>query len=45
MNSKDVTKALSVIYSKENKKVMEKALDEFKPDIVHVNNFQRQLTA
>lgn len=45
MNSKDVTKALKVIYSKENKKVMEKALDEFKPDIVHVNNFQRQLTA
>lgn len=45
MNSKDVTKALSVIYSKENKKVMEKALDEFKPDIVHINNFQRQLTA
>ena len=45
MNSKDVTKALSFIYSKENKKVMEKALDEFKPDIVHINNFQRQLTA
>lgn len=45
MNSKNITKALSVIYSKENKKVMEKALDEFKPDIVHVNNFQRQLTA
>ena len=45
MNSKDVTKALKVIYSKENKKVMEKALDEFKPDVVHVNNFQRQLTA
>ena len=45
MNSKDVTKALSVIYSKENKKIMEEALDEFKPDIVHINNFQRQLTA
>ena len=45
MNSKDITKALSVIYSKENKKIMEKALDEFKPDIVHINNFQRQLTA
>lgn len=45
MNSKDITKALSVIYSKENKKVMEKALNEFKPDIVHINNFQRQLTA
>lgn len=45
MNSKDVTKALKVIYNKENKKLMEQALDEFKPDIVHVNNFQRQLTA
>lgn len=45
MNSKDVTKALKVIYSNENKKIMEKALDEFKPDLVHVNNFQRQLTA
>jgi glycosyltransferase involved in cell wall biosynthesis len=45
MNSKDITKALKVIYNKENKKLMEQALDEFKPDIVHVNNFQRQLTA
>lgn len=45
MNSKDITKALKVIYSNENKKVMEKALDDFKPDIVHINNFQRQLTA
>lgn len=44
MNSKDITKALSVIYSKDNKKNMERALDEFKPDIVHINNFQRQLT-
>ena len=45
MNSKDITKALKVIYSNENKKVMEKALDDFKPDLVHINNFQRQLTA
>lgn len=45
MNSKNITKALSVIYSKDNKKIMERALDEFKPDIVHINNFQRQLTA
>lgn len=45
MNSKNVTKALDVIYSKANKKVMEKALDEFEPDIVHLNNFQRQLSA
>ena len=45
MNSKNVAKAFDVIYSKNNKKVMEKALDEFKPDIVHLNNFQRQLSA
>ena len=45
MNSKNVFKALAVIYSKKNKKAMEKALDDFKPDIVHLNNFQRQLSA
>ena len=45
MNSKNITKALSVIYNKKNKKKMEEALDEFKPDIVHLNNFQRQLSA
>ncbi len=38
-------KALDVIYSKENAKKMEEALDDFKPDIVHLNNFQRQLSA
>lgn len=45
MNSKNITKAFDVIYSKNNKKIMEKALKEFKPDIVHLNNFQRQLSA
>ncbi len=45
MNSKNIAKALSVIYSKANKKKMEEALDDFKPDIVHLNNFQRQLSA
>ncbi len=45
MNSKNPLKAFDIIYSKKNKKVMEKALDEFKPDIVHLNNFQRQLSA
>ncbi len=45
MNSKNIFKALDVIYSKKNKKAMEKALDDFKPDIVHLNNFQRQLSA
>lgn len=45
MNSKNIFKALDVIYSKKNKRAMEKALDDFKPDIVHLNNFQRQLSA
>ncbi len=45
MNSKNPLKAMDVIYSKANKKKMEEALDDFKPDIVHLNNFQRQLSA
>ncbi len=45
MNSKNITKSLEVIYSSENKKLMDYALEEFKPDIVHINNFQRQLSA
>ena len=45
LNTGSKLKALDVIYSKANKKKMEEALDEFKPDIVHLNNFQRQLSA
>ena len=45
LNKGSKLKALDVIYSKENKKKMEEALDDFKPDIVHLNNFQRQLSA
>ena len=45
LNNSSKLKALDVIYNKENKKIMEKALDEFKPDVVHLNNFQRQLSA
>jgi len=45
LNTGSKLKALDIIYSKDNKKLMEKALDEFKPDIVHLNNFQRQLSA
>ena len=45
MNSKNITKAFNIIYSKNNKKKMEEALDDFKPDVVHLNNFQRQLSA
>lgn len=43
-NGKNVLKAFNTTYSKKNKKVMLKALEDFKPDIVHVNLFQRQLT-
>lgn len=45
MNTGSKFEALNVIYSKKNKVLMEKALEEFKPDIVHINNFQRQLSA
>lgn len=45
LNSGSKLKALDVIYSKKNEKKMEEALEDFKPDIVHLNNFQRQLSA
>lgn len=45
LNSNNKLKALDVIYSKENKKKMKEAIEDFKPDIVHLNNFQRQLSA
>lgn len=45
LNTGSKLKALDVIYSKENGKAMEQVLDEFKPDAVHINNFQRQLSA
>lgn len=45
MNTGSKLKAFDVIYSPANKKLMTKALEEFKPDIVHINNFQRQLSA
>ena len=45
LNSNNKLKALEVIYSNKNKKKMEEALKDFKPDIVHLNNFQRQLSA
>ena len=45
LNNSSKLKALDVIYNKKNQKIMEYALDDFKPDIVHLNNFQRQLSA
>ena len=43
LNTGSKLKALDVIYSKENKKRMKEALEDFKPDIVHLNNFQKFL--
>lgn len=43
-NGKNIFKAFGTIYSNKNKKIMQKVLREFKPDIVHVNLFQRHLT-
>ena len=45
LNTGSKLKALDVIYSKENAQKMKEALEDFKPDIVHINNFQRQLSA
>ena len=45
LNSNNKLKALQVIYSNKNRKKMEQALKDFKPDIVHINNFQRQLSS
>ncbi|MFQ9298146.1 MAG: glycosyltransferase family 4 protein [Clostridia bacterium] len=44
LNTGSKLKALDVIYSKENYKKMQEAIYDFKPDIVHLNNFQRQLS-
>ena len=44
LNTGSKLKALDIIYSKKNKKKMTEALEDFKPDIVHINNFQRQLS-
>ena len=45
LNSNNKLKALDVIYSKKNKERMLQVIEEFKPDIIHVNNFQRQLSS
>lgn len=45
LNTGSKLKALDVIYSRANYKKMKEALEDFKPDIVHINNFQRQLSA
>lgn len=45
LNNGSKLKALDVIYSKQNYKKMIEAIEDFKPDIIHLNNFQRQLSA
>ena len=45
LNGGNKLKALDVIYSRNNYKKMLEAIDVFKPDIIHLNNFQRQLSA
>lgn len=45
LNTGSKLKALDVIYSKNNYKKMIEAIEDFQPDIIHINNFQRQLSA
>lgn len=45
LNNGSKLEALDIIYSKANYKKMCEAIDEFKPDIIHLNNFQRQLSS
>jgi glycosyltransferase involved in cell wall biosynthesis len=45
LNGNNKLKALDVIYSKKNKQKMLEAIEDFKPDIIHINNFQRQLSS
>ena len=44
LNNGSKLKAFDVIYSKENKIKMLYAIEDFKPDVIHINNFQRQLS-
>lgn len=45
LNKASKLKAFDIIYSRANKRKMKEALEDFQPDIVHLNNFQRQLSA
>lgn len=45
LNSNNRLKALNVIYSNRNRDKMVEAIEDFNPDIIHVNNFQRQLSS
>lgn len=39
------SKFIDIIYSKKNRSEIKKAISEFKPDIIHLNNFHRQLSS
>lgn len=43
-NLKKITYPLKIIYSFEARKRIRKVLDNFKPDVVHLNNFNFQIT-
>lgn len=45
LNKGSKLKAFDIIYSKDNYKKMIEAIEDFAPDIVHLNNFQRQLSS
>lgn len=45
LNTGNKLKAVNVIFSFANYKKMIYAIDDFKPDLIHVNNFQRQLSS
>lgn len=45
LNTGSKLKAVNVIFSFANYKKMIYAIDDFKPDLIHVNNFQRQLSS
>lgn len=45
LNNANKLKCLEVIYSRRNYKKMINAIEEFKPDVIHLNNFQRQLSS
>ncbi len=45
LNNGSKLRAFDIIYSKANYNKMIEAIEDFKPDVIHVNNFQRQLSA
>lgn len=44
-SGKDMVRVFQIIYSRKNERVMTKVLEAMKPDVVHINNFNYQLTS